>query len=490
MCEGVDFAARSLPFLSSSLTKKLTFSFRRRWTEPVILLLIILQVVVLTIQSAPNVYDHPRPTQGYFHAWEDYVLFAIFVFFTIEIAARVLVTGLIFNPPLPPAPPLPKMQLYSNDAPNRTPSLVTRIQSRLSPHPSPLSSPLRSPSSTSRFPFPASPTRAVFPRSPSGSTLHAVPLSPIKDPGVYPPSSSSYPANPRPSTDITSFSSSRYALNVPGADTDLDSDDRHASSVSLVRDNSHAPFGIGLGLSAPSSRVAGDGSSSPTSESAFSLRTALASTLATAAGPGSSSTAAAAATSSTFGASSLLTGEWARHASSSASRVQHHTPYALSIALQRRTYQQAFLRHSWNRIDAVAVLSFWVSFALAQKGWEAGEELWFFRALSVLRATRLLAVTAGTQTILQSLKKASPLLVDVGLFVAFAMVLFACVSGFLPFLSTFFLSSRGERLIHVLDPRDARSIIGVQAFRGSFRRTCQWIGPSFPSLSYFPSFSP
>lgn len=48
------------------------------------------------------------------------------------------------------------------------------------------------------------------------------------------------------------------------------------------------------------------------------------------------------------------------------------------------------------------------------------------------------------QIILQSLKKASPLLVNVGLFVAFAMLLF--------------------------------SIIGVQAFRGSYLRHCVWIG--------------
>ncbi|GAA5872257.1 hypothetical protein JCM8547_004796 [Rhodosporidiobolus lusitaniae] len=400
------------------------------WTEPIILLLIILQVVVLTIQAAPNVYDHPRPTKGYFHSWEDYILFAIFVFFTVEIAARILVTGLIFNPPLPEGlPPPPKTQLYSNEGPNRTPSIVTRIQSRLSPHPSPLNSPLRSPSATGRFPFPPSPTRAVFPHSPSTSTLHAVPLSPIKDPGTYPPASRA--ADPRPSTDITSLASSRYGLGVPSSH-DLH-DDRNASSVSLVRDNSHAPLGIGLGLSARN-----DGSTSPTSENAYSLRTAFASTLTAAAGPASSSTATAAATSSTYGPTSILPQNFS-------GRYASQTPYALSIARQRQTYQQAFLRHSWNRIDAVAILSFWISFALAQKGWEAEKELWFFRAVSVLRATRLLAVTQGTQTILQSLKKASPLLVDVGLFVAFAMVLFA--------------------------------IIGVQAFRGSFRRTCQWIDP-------------
>ena len=48
------------------------------------------------------------------------------------------------------------------------------------------------------------------------------------------------------------------------------------------------------------------------------------------------------------------------------------------------------------------------------------------------------------QTILRSLKKAAPLLVQVAFFVGFFWVIFA--------------------------------IIGIQTFRGSFRRHCVWIG--------------
>ncbi|CEQ42955.1 SPOSA6832_04831 [Sporobolomyces salmonicolor] len=335
-----------------------------RWTEPLILILILLSVVILTIQSAYNVYEHPRPLQGYFHTWEDYVLFGIFVCFTVEVLARIIVTGLVINPPRPPAPIEPSVKAYEASF-KRSPSLASRVEAGLSPHP-------------------------------SLNRLSPMP-SPTRSPGAYPPTTLLH------STDITSsLSSTTYDL-------------KNASSVSLMRDNSHGtayapslrePVGLGLGFSGPSA--------SPNAP--FSIKAALASSLPTA--------SAAAAM--------------------SANATSSSTPYLLSIRRQRATYQQAFLRHSWNRIDFVAVVSFWISFGLSVSGKEYSANLWVFRALSVLRATRLLAVTAGTQTILQSLKKASPLLVNVGVFVAFAMVLF--------------------------------SIIGVQAFKGSYRRACQWVG--------------
>ena len=61
-----------------------------RWTEPVILLLIIINAVVLTIQASrfhalPEDYPDdtlPPPILGYFHGWEDYVLFGLFCLFT------------------------------------------------------------------------------------------------------------------------------------------------------------------------------------------------------------------------------------------------------------------------------------------------------------------------------------------------------------------------------------------------------------------------
>ena len=61
-----------------------------RWTEPGILLLIILNAVVLFIQASvshalPSTWpdDTPPPSvSGYFHHWEDYVLFVLFCLFT------------------------------------------------------------------------------------------------------------------------------------------------------------------------------------------------------------------------------------------------------------------------------------------------------------------------------------------------------------------------------------------------------------------------
>lgn len=214
-------------------------------------------------------------------------------------------------------------------------------------------------------------------------------------------------------------------------------DSANDSSISLIRDDSATPSGergasgIGLGFSAPAATV----------YPPHSVRAGLASSF-------SAATAPAAANSSSASTRSSLSGIGGAGGPSPFTSAT--TPYALSVKRQRATYQQAFLRHSWNRIDALAVTCFWVSFALAVTGKEAEDNLWFFRALSVLRATRLLAMTAGTQvrssaapptsrrsetdtpfladqTILHSLKRAGPLLVKVGLFVAFAMVLFRCV---------------------------------------------------------------
>ncbi|GAW02071.1 calcium channel subunit cch1 [Lentinula edodes] len=77
------------------------------WTEPIILLLIIVNAVVLTLQAShsltlpdgANVGDTlPPHVTGYFHEWEDYVLFVLFVLFTLEAFARICVSGFIFDP--------------------------------------------------------------------------------------------------------------------------------------------------------------------------------------------------------------------------------------------------------------------------------------------------------------------------------------------------------------------------------------------------------
>ncbi|KAJ7661709.1 Ion transport protein-domain-containing protein [Mycena rosella] len=118
-------------------------------------------------------------------------------------------------------------------------------------------------------------------------------------------------------------------------------------------------------------------------------------------------------------------------------------PFRLSItsAAAQTRRNAPYLRHSWSRIDAIAILAFWASFVLATFGIERGaDHVRIFRALSALRTARLLTITSGTTAILHSLKTARPLLASVAYFVLFAMGLF--------------------------------SIIGVQAFKGSLRRNC------------------
>lgn len=119
-------------------------------------------------------------------------------------------------------------------------------------------------------------------------------------------------------------------------------------------------------------------------------------------------------------------------------------PFQAAMERQMRlvTTGRPYLRHSWHRIDLLAIICFWIMFGLALSGFETDENrhIFIFRALSVLRTARLLLLTSGTATILQSLKRSGPLMARVGFFLGFAALLFG--------------------------------IIGVQSFSGSFRRAC------------------
>lgn len=118
-----------------------------------------------------------------------------------------------------------------------------------------------------------------------------------------------------------------------------------------------------------------------------------------------------------------------------------HSRQQQRIRLARR----AFLRHSFNRLDFLAVVSYWISFILEILQVEQNRHYYVFRMLSCLRILRLLGLTSGTSVILRSLKKAAPLLVNVAFLIGFFWLLFA--------------------------------IVGVQCFKGSFRRTCVWYDP-------------
>lgn len=66
------------------------------FTEPFILILIICQAVLLAIESAPDVFTHPRPDRWGI-TWIDWAMLVLFAIFTLELIARILVSGFILN---------------------------------------------------------------------------------------------------------------------------------------------------------------------------------------------------------------------------------------------------------------------------------------------------------------------------------------------------------------------------------------------------------
>ncbi|KUJ20384.1 BcCCH1, calcium channel protein [Mollisia scopiformis] len=128
--------------------------------------------------------------------------------------------------------------------------------------------------------------------------------------------------------------------------------------------------------------------------------------------------------------------------------IQSDSIRTVEQAQRLQLARRAFLRHSFNRLDFLAVIAFWTAFILGLTGIEDSFHLYIFRMLSCLRIVRLLALTNGTAIILRSLKKAAPLLVNVSFLIGFFWLLFA--------------------------------IIGVQSFKSSFDRQCVWIDPSDP----------
>jgi hypothetical protein len=83
--------------------------------------------------------------------------------------------------------------------------------------------------------------------------------------------------------------------------------------------------------------------------------------------------------------------------------------------------QVPFLRHTFNRIDFIAVVCYWIDFLLMVSG---VRNIYLFKAVAAMRTLRLLNITAGSATILHSLKKSAPLLVNIVLFIAFFFIIF------------------------------------------------------------------
>ncbi|CAE6501684.1 unnamed protein product [Rhizoctonia solani] len=297
------------------------------WTEPIILVLIFANAVFLTTQAWRSVYIYER-VDGYFKTWEDYGLFVLFCIFTIEMIARIIVSGFVLDPEIKP-------------------SSVGRWLRDLAPG--------------DNFAARARSVRRKVFEQRAPYTQHAV------------SSSATELAEKSPRPNLTFALASQVGVAAA-----------HASRSDTVTAPRHAA------------------TSGPPNQHIQSQ-----------------------------------SGTWYLQYSTD-------TPFQIAVARQRILSEQSstYLRHSWNRTDFIAVCSFWVMFGLAISGKENQPHLhlYVFRALSVLRTARLLAVTKGTSTIIHSLKRAGPLLTRVALFVLFAIILF--------------------------------SIVGVQSFKGSFRRTC------------------
>lgn len=322
------------PLLSSQLllTDILVLN---RWTEPLILVLIIINAVVLTIQASrtlvlsndPNAT--PSPVKGYFHTWEDWTLFALFVFFTyvpyfchfypihyahfwmgndrLEAFARICVTGLLLDPEVPTLS-LSYMFSLTPDIPPATATM---------PNPTSIS--------VSRQPSLArSMTIGQKVRRVQQNFLRPFQLA-------HNSSVSSY--NVDPSVSTTAASSS--ATLTPGrarSDTTIPIPEKTTQPSHHLRSSSQPTF-FAKALSSDQP----DNLSLP-----FKL-----------------------------------------NVSNVHDKLQRNVPY---------------LRNSWSRIDFVAITSFWVCFVLAEFGLEIGDgrHIGVFRAMSVLRTARLLAISSGT----------------------------------------------------------------------------------------------
>ncbi|KAF9565316.1 calcium channel protein [Mortierella alpina] len=96
-----------------------------------------------------------------------------------------------------------------------------------------------------------------------------------------------------------------------------------------------------------------------------------------------------------------------------------------------------FFRSYYNRLDGIVVVSYWIDFAFMLTG---VERVYIFKAISALRPLRLLSLTEGTSTIIDSLSMSAPLLLTI-----------------LGFIFFFFL---------------ILSLIGLLVFQGSLSRRC------------------
>lgn len=316
------------------------------------MLLIILNAAVLTAQAWPTLLlptangpALPPRIHGYFHSWDDYVLFVLFIIFTcvasslisdpadislhrLEAFARICVTGFLFDPEVSVldmfSSPYPSHDQYTQGAPSS--SGIAR-QSSLS----------RTQSITQRFRHFQNVLMRPFAMNPQGQAPSSYPLT--------------------------------------------ETNGHHGHGYANGHHTPSPPF--------PSSQPRRSGQHR--SEGSTSARTRaldvahrIHSTLRNPPEP-------------TFFSNALRSDHTTTNGTGQPDSIS--LPFRLSIGhLHEKTQRNVpYLRQSWSRIDFIAIVSFWISFVLAMVGVEQGEtHVGIFRAMSVIRTARLLTITSGT----------------------------------------------------------------------------------------------
>lgn len=114
--------------------------------------------------------------------------------------------------------------------------------------------------------------------------------------------------------------------------------------------------------------------------------------------------------------------------------------------------RRAYLKSNWQKLDAISTACFWLSLLFSINRFDVKHHFMLFRSLSCLRIMRLCNLTAGTNIILKSCYSAIPQLVDISLVIICFWVFFG--------------------------------IIGVQSFKSSLSRSCEWTNPLNSSETY------
>ncbi|CAL9728073.1 calcium-channel protein Cch1p [Monosporozyma unispora] len=133
-------------------------------------------------------------------------------------------------------------------------------------------------------------------------------------------------------------------------------------------------------------------------------------------------------------------------------RNRYSNPEDPDVNLNDFDTPRAFARSSWNRIDLVSLVCFWIGLFVSIRDIDDKKGVRIFKPLALLRILRLLNTDTGISSILRALKYGIPQLINVGSMLVYFWVFFG--------------------------------ILGVQLFQGSFRRQCVWINPDNPNDTY------